>query len=198
MTTHKPKDWKSTSPRINENGRRRCWPGRYVLSYCETGGSVLVIATPGADREWMLGWACTAGVDTYCVREDFSERGFWIDYADFDGIMLAHFSKDQTRLAGDVVKRAIDLVISAVFLALLAPRFRTDRRSGEVHFAGPGAVPAGSCGQGRASLSHVQISDNVSGRARSIRILPERETIRASRPPAGSYVAPASMNCRNW
>ena len=80
----------------------------------ELDASVLVIATPGADRELMVRLAAAAGVDTYCVREDFSEPGFWIDYAEFDGITLAHFSKGQTRIAGDFAKRAIDLAISAI------------------------------------------------------------------------------------
>src|SRR5271157_5565205 len=85
--------------------------------------SVLVIATPGSDRDSMLRLASAAGVDTYFVREDFSEPSFWIDYAELDGIMLAHLSKGQTRIAGDSAKRVIDLAISMVLLALLAPLF---------------------------------------------------------------------------
>jgi len=84
----------------------------------ELGASVLVIATTGADRELMVRRASAAGIDTYCVREDFSEPGFWIDYANFDGITLAHFSKGQTRIAGDLAKRAIDIAVSAIFLIL--------------------------------------------------------------------------------
>ncbi len=89
----------------------------------ELGARVLVVATAGADRELMLRLACIAGVDTYCVREDLSERGFWIDYAEFDGIMLAHFSNGRTRVAGDFAKRTIDLAISAVSLALFSPLY---------------------------------------------------------------------------
>src|SRR5271166_912393 len=85
--------------------------------------SVLVIATPGPDRDSMLRLASTAGVDTYFAREDLSGPSFWIDYAELDGIMLAHLSKGQTRIAGDLAKRVIDLVISALSLALLAPLF---------------------------------------------------------------------------
>ena len=85
--------------------------------------SVLVIATTSADRERLIGLASAAAVDTYCVREDFSEAGFWIDHANFDGLTLAHFSKGQTRLAGDFVKRAIDLAISAALLVLLVLPF---------------------------------------------------------------------------
>ncbi len=86
----------------------------------ELDASVLVIATPGVDREWLARLG-SAGVDTYCVREDFSEPGFWIDHANFDGITLAHFSRGQTRIAGDLAKRTIDLTASALLLALFAP-----------------------------------------------------------------------------
>ena len=89
----------------------------------ELDAPVLVMAAPGADRETMLRLAAAAGVDTYCVREDLSERDLWIDYAEFDGLMLAHFSKGQQRIAGDFAKRAIDLATSAVSIALFAPLF---------------------------------------------------------------------------
>ncbi len=89
----------------------------------ELDARVLVVATPGADRKWMLNLASTAGVDTYSVPEDFSEPGFWIDYAEFDGIMLAHFSQGQRGTVGDVAKRAIDLAVAAVSLVLFAPLF---------------------------------------------------------------------------
>ena len=72
----------------------------------ELDANVLVIATPGADREVMVRLAAATGVDTYCVREDFSEPGFWIDYAEFDGITLAHFSKVETRIVGDVARNS--------------------------------------------------------------------------------------------
>ena len=86
----------------------------------ELGASVLVMATPAADREVSVKWAAD-GVDTYFVREDFSEPDLWIDHANFDGITLAHLSMGQTRMAGDLVKRALDVAVSAVFLLLLAP-----------------------------------------------------------------------------
>jgi exopolysaccharide biosynthesis polyprenyl glycosylphosphotransferase len=89
----------------------------------ELDARVVVVATPGANRECMLKLASTAGADAYSVPEDFSEPGFWIDYAEFDGIMLAHFSKGQRRRAGDFAKRAIDLVVSAAALVLFSPLF---------------------------------------------------------------------------
>ena len=89
----------------------------------ELDASVLVLAAPGADREVMARVAASAGVDLYCVREDFSEPGLWIDYAEFDGITLAHFSRGQVRVAGDMAKRAIDLTASAALLVLFVPLF---------------------------------------------------------------------------
>src|SRR5271165_5618351 len=89
----------------------------------ELDARVLVIATPEADRELMLRIATSAGLDTYFVREDVSEPEFWIDYANFDGITLAHFSRSQNRVAGDFAKRAIDLAISTAALLMLAPLF---------------------------------------------------------------------------
>lgn len=89
----------------------------------ELDASVLVIATPDRDRKGMARMAAAAGIDTYCVREDFSEPGFWIDHAEFDGITLAHFSRGQTRLAGDLAKRAMDVTVAAMFLLLLMPLF---------------------------------------------------------------------------
>src|SRR5271165_6517078 len=89
----------------------------------ELDASVLVMAMPGADRDLMARLGAAAGVDTYCVREDFSEPDFWIDHANFDGLTIAHFSRGQTRVLGDLAKRAIDLAASSVLLALFAPLF---------------------------------------------------------------------------
>lgn len=89
----------------------------------ELDASVLVMAMPGADRDLMARLGAAAGVDTYCVREDFSEPDFWIDHANFDGLTIAHFSRGQTRVLGDLAKRAIDLAAASVLLALLAPLF---------------------------------------------------------------------------
>jgi len=86
------------------------------------GANVLVIATPGAERE-LVTRLSSKELDTYCVREDVSEPGMWIDYANFDGIMLAHYSRGQSRIAGDMAKRAIDLAVSAACLTMLSPLF---------------------------------------------------------------------------
>ena len=85
----------------------------------ELDAAALVIARPDVGRELMVTMAA-AGADIYCLREDFAEPGFWIDHADFDGLTLAHFSRGQVRVAGDLAKRVIDVAVSAVLLAACA------------------------------------------------------------------------------
>jgi len=60
-------------------------------------------------------------VHTYFVPEDLVESGDWVDYAELDGIMLAHFAKDRARLVYDTGKRLLDLILSTSLLALFAP-----------------------------------------------------------------------------
>jgi lipopolysaccharide/colanic/teichoic acid biosynthesis glycosyltransferase len=62
-----------------------------------------------------------AGVNTYFVPKDFSEPGYWIDYAELDGVMLAHLSKARTGFIYGPAKRLLDVAGAAVCLALLAP-----------------------------------------------------------------------------
>jgi exopolysaccharide biosynthesis polyprenyl glycosylphosphotransferase len=86
--------------------------------------SVLVMATADADRDAMmsiLAQLSAAGVNTYFVPKDFSEPGYWIDYAELDGVMLAHLSKARTGFIYEPAKRLLDVAGAAVCLALLAP-----------------------------------------------------------------------------
>jgi exopolysaccharide biosynthesis polyprenyl glycosylphosphotransferase len=86
--------------------------------------SVLVIATADADRDSMmsvLAQLSAAGVNTYFVPKDFSEPGYWIDYAELDGVMLAHLSKARSGFIYDPAKRFLDVASAALCLALLAP-----------------------------------------------------------------------------
>jgi exopolysaccharide biosynthesis polyprenyl glycosylphosphotransferase len=86
--------------------------------------SVLVMATADADRDAMmsiLAQLSAAGVNTYFVPKDFSEPGYWIDYAELDGVMLAHLSKARTGFIYGPAKRLLDVAGAAVCLALLAP-----------------------------------------------------------------------------
>ena len=86
--------------------------------------SVLVIATGDADRDSMmsvLAQLSAAGVNTYFVPKDFSEPGYWIDYSELDGVMLAHLSKARTGFIYEPAKRLLDVTSAAAALALLAP-----------------------------------------------------------------------------
>ncbi len=62
-----------------------------------------------------------AGVNTYFVPKDFSEPGYWIDYAELDGVMLAHLSRARTGFIYEPAKRLLDVAAAAVSLAVLAP-----------------------------------------------------------------------------
>ncbi len=86
--------------------------------------SVLVMATADADRDAMvpvLAQLSAAGVNTYFVSKDFSEPGYWIDYAELDGVMLAHLSKPRTGFIYEPAKRLLDVAGAAICLAVLAP-----------------------------------------------------------------------------
>ncbi len=90
----------------------------------ELSASVLVVATADVVHESMmstLAQLSAAGVNTYFVPKDFSEPGYWIDYAELDGVMLAHLSKARTGFIYDPAKRLLDVASATVSLALLAP-----------------------------------------------------------------------------
>ncbi len=89
--------------------------------------SVLVIATSVIDRESMLltnAKLSEAGVSIYFAPADFLEPGYWVDYAELDGIVLAHLSRGTNRAVYDLGKRALDIFTAAIMLlplAILAP-----------------------------------------------------------------------------
>ncbi|HUI84631.1 MAG TPA: exopolysaccharide biosynthesis polyprenyl glycosylphosphotransferase [Candidatus Binatia bacterium] len=86
--------------------------------------SVLVIAEPSVDHQSMLltlEKTSEAGVSTYVASGDFVEPGYWVDYTELDGIMLACLSRGTTRMVYDAGKRTLDVLISGAALLLLAP-----------------------------------------------------------------------------
>ena len=90
----------------------------------ELNASVLVIATADADRDSMmsiLAQLSAAGVHTYFVPKDFSAPGYWVDYAELDGVMLAHLSKSRPGFIYEPLKRLLDVAGAAVCLSLFAP-----------------------------------------------------------------------------
>jgi lipopolysaccharide/colanic/teichoic acid biosynthesis glycosyltransferase len=85
--------------------------------------SVLVIATSAIDRDALLptiATAAAAGVSTYFAPSDFLEPGYWVDYAELDGVMLAHLSRGTNRVLYEFGKRALDILAAATMLLLLA------------------------------------------------------------------------------
>jgi len=85
--------------------------------------SVLVIANSAMDREAMLltiARASEAGITAYFAPGDFLEPGYWVDYGELDGIMLAHLSRGTNRMLYDFGKRALDMFAAASLLLLLA------------------------------------------------------------------------------
>jgi exopolysaccharide biosynthesis polyprenyl glycosylphosphotransferase len=89
----------------------------------ELNASVLVIATPDAERDStlpLLAELSAAGINTYFVPKDFSEPGYWINYAELDGVMLAHLSKGRTGFIYEPLKRTLDLIIAGLCLAFLS------------------------------------------------------------------------------
>jgi len=90
----------------------------------QLGASVLVIADPAMPRDEMLltmSEAAEMGVTTYFAAEDFIAPGFWVDYAELDGIMLARFSRETTRTVYETGKRMLDVAVAAAVIVLSAP-----------------------------------------------------------------------------
>jgi exopolysaccharide biosynthesis polyprenyl glycosylphosphotransferase len=86
--------------------------------------SVLVIAdgSPSRDsRPLQLSMASSAGVTPYYATGDFLEPGYWLDYAEVDGIMLARVSRGTNRVLYDGGKRVLDLAVACLALTFLAP-----------------------------------------------------------------------------
>jgi exopolysaccharide biosynthesis polyprenyl glycosylphosphotransferase len=85
--------------------------------------SVLVIATATTDHQSLLetiAKVSEAGVNTYFAANDFLEPGYWVDFAELDGIMLAHVSRGANRVVYEFGKRLLDLFVAIILLPVLA------------------------------------------------------------------------------
>jgi exopolysaccharide biosynthesis polyprenyl glycosylphosphotransferase len=103
--------------------------------------SVLVITSELQDRESMrltLTTAADAGVTTYFAPGEFLEPGYWLNYSELDGIMLAQLSRGTTRAVYEFGKRLHDLVGSSALILLFAPLAALI--AGLVKFSTPGPV----------------------------------------------------------
>jgi exopolysaccharide biosynthesis polyprenyl glycosylphosphotransferase len=84
------------------------------------GASVLVVTDAWLDRASLLKTTAQlseAGVRTYFAPDEFLEPGYWLEYSELDGIMLAHLSRGSSRVLYDFGKRALDLALALVLLA---------------------------------------------------------------------------------
>jgi exopolysaccharide biosynthesis polyprenyl glycosylphosphotransferase len=85
--------------------------------------SVLVVAELATDREAMLRATATllkSGINIYFAPTDFLEPGGWVDFAELDGVMLAHLSRPTSRVIYETGKRLLDLMAAVVLLPVLA------------------------------------------------------------------------------
>ena len=93
-------------------------------TFRQLNASVLVITNSLQDREEMrltLTKAADAGVTTYFAPGEFLEPGYWLNYSELDGIMLARLSRGTTRVVYEIGKRLLDVVGSSALMLLFAP-----------------------------------------------------------------------------
>jgi exopolysaccharide biosynthesis polyprenyl glycosylphosphotransferase len=85
--------------------------------------STLIIADPSlenAETLEIMARAATLGVSTYIVSRDYLEPGYWLEYSEIDGMMLASLASEQQRSISDCAKRAVDIVLALTAIVLLA------------------------------------------------------------------------------
>ena len=85
--------------------------------------STLIIADPSLDNSEVaevMVRPSMAGVSTYIVSRDYLEPGYWLEYSEIDGMMLASVSTESERWFTELAKRAIDMVLALAALLLLA------------------------------------------------------------------------------
>jgi exopolysaccharide biosynthesis polyprenyl glycosylphosphotransferase len=85
--------------------------------------SVLIIADPSVENAESLdimARAATLGVSTYIVSRDYLDPGYWLEYSEIDGLMLAGLAAEQHPSVSDCAKRCADIVLASFGLLLLA------------------------------------------------------------------------------
>ncbi len=85
--------------------------------------STLIIADPNLDNAEIVDImtrAAMVGVSTYIVSRDYLEPGYWLEYSEIDGMMLATLANENDRQLGEFAKRVVDVVLAIVALVLLA------------------------------------------------------------------------------
>jgi exopolysaccharide biosynthesis polyprenyl glycosylphosphotransferase len=85
--------------------------------------STLIIADPNLDNAEIVDITLRAtmvGVTTYIVSRDYLEPGYWLEYSEIDGMMLASLATEEERRVSELAKRAVDVVLAVAALLLLA------------------------------------------------------------------------------
>ncbi|MFZ0705935.1 MAG: exopolysaccharide biosynthesis polyprenyl glycosylphosphotransferase [Candidatus Korobacteraceae bacterium] len=85
--------------------------------------STLIIADPSIDNAEVVDITTRAamlGVNTYIVSRDYLEPGYWLEYSEIDGMMLASLTSGNRRRVSEWAKRCVDVVIAVIALLLLA------------------------------------------------------------------------------
>ena len=89
----------------------------------ELDATVLVVAGPVAGRQSLgslLPKLAEAEISTYFAAAEVLEPGGWVDFAELDGLMLAHVSGGTSRVLYDTGKRLLDLLGALALLSALA------------------------------------------------------------------------------
>jgi len=103
--------------------------------------SVLIIADSSLSRESIqsqMAKASSVGAASYFATGDFLEPGYWLEYAEVDGMMLAHVSRGSNRFFYEFAKRVLDLAVSIIALLLFGPLAAVLALT--VKFSSPGPV----------------------------------------------------------
>ena len=85
--------------------------------------STLIIADPALDNAAIVDIttrAAMVGVITYIVSRDYLEPGYWLEYSEIDGMVLASLTSETQSRVSELAKRWVDVVIALVALLLLA------------------------------------------------------------------------------
>ncbi len=85
--------------------------------------STLIIADPNLDNAEIIEItlrASMAGVRSYIVARDYLEPGYWLEYSEIDGMMLASMAHESEHRVRELGKRAVDVALASVALLLLA------------------------------------------------------------------------------
>ncbi len=85
--------------------------------------STLIIADPNLDNAEIVDImmrAAIVGVSTYIVSRDYLEPGYWLEYSEIDGMMLASLATEDKQHVSELAKRAVDIVLAFAALLLLA------------------------------------------------------------------------------